>query len=101
MCDMGIVLSISGPHLGSCLYGCRTIQRTLFTGRSSLGFRVLGFRVFRVQSLGCWALGSGCLGFRVPDFGGLNQNPQTSTQRAQYPSIKEYGLNYIVLHIMI
>ena len=29
-------------------------------------------------------------------------NPQkASTQRAQYPLVKEYGLNYIGLHIMI
>ena len=27
--------------------------------------------------------------------------PTVRTQRAQYPLIKEYGLNYIGLHIMV
>ena len=30
-----------------------------------------------------------------------HSQPWTLTQRAQYPLIKEYGLNYIGLHIMI
>ena len=49
----------------------------------------------RVQGLG-FRVCSGLLGLQDPRL-----EAPVSTQRAQYPLIKEYGINNIGLHIMI
>ena len=54
----------------------------------AFGLLVFGFglEVLGLNAVGLWGLGVVALGI---------------TQRAQYPLIKEYGLNCIGLHIMI
>ena len=68
---------------------------------STLGLFGIGVGALGVGSSGLGGGGGGGMGTETPTPRNWGLDALRSTQRAQCPFIKEYGLNYIGLHIMI